>query len=83
MTFVNVDSEGWAVYGDFTFELSDRFELTAGARYTYDEKEIESEVFDSGGALGNNFNFEFFTDGFVTDKQDWDEFTPRSRSVST
>jgi iron complex outermembrane receptor protein len=76
-SLVNVDSEGWAVYGDFTFELSDRLELTAGARYTYDEKEIESRVFDSGGALGNNFNFEFYTDGFVTDKQDWDEFTPR------
>jgi iron complex outermembrane receptor protein len=77
MTIVNVDSEGWAVYGDFTFEVTDRVELTAGARYTYDEKEIESQVFDSGGALGNNFNFEFFTDGFVTDRQDWDEFTPR------
>jgi len=77
LTLVNVDSEGWAVYGDFTFAVSDRVELTAGARYTYDEKEIESQVFDSGGALGNNFNFEFFTDGFVTDRRDWDEFTPR------
>ena len=50
-------SQGWAVYGDFTWAISDRFELTAGARYTYDKKEIESEVLDSGGALGNNFNY--------------------------
>ena len=30
------------MYGDFTWAISDRLELTAGARYTYDKKEIES-----------------------------------------
>ncbi|MGH8244067.1 MAG: TonB-dependent receptor, partial [Steroidobacteraceae bacterium] len=76
-SFVNVESRGWAVYGDFTWAFTDRLELTAGARYTYDEKEMESEVLDSGGALGNNFNFEFFTNGFVRDSADWSDFTPR------
>jgi iron complex outermembrane recepter protein len=76
-TFVDVKSQGWAVYGDFTWAISDRMELTAGARYTYDKKEIESEVLDSGGALGNNFNFEFFTNGVVRNSADWDDFTPR------
>lgn len=76
-TLVDVKSRGWAVYGDFTWAISDRLELTAGARYTYDKKEIESEVFDSGGALGNNFNFEFFTNGVVRNSADWDDFTPR------
>jgi len=76
-SFVNVDSEGWAVYGDFTFDLRDNLALTVGARYTYDEKKIQSRVLDSGGALGNNFNYEFYTDGFVSDKADWSDFTPR------
>jgi iron complex outermembrane receptor protein len=76
-TFVDVKSQGWAVYGDLTWAISDRMELTAGARYTYDKKEIESEVLDSGGALGNNFNFEFFTNGVVRNSADWDDFTPR------
>jgi iron complex outermembrane receptor protein len=76
-TLVNVKSQGWAVYGDFTWNISDRTELTAGARYTYDKKEIDSRVFNSGGALGNNFNFEFFTQGFVSDSANWDDFTPR------
>jgi iron complex outermembrane receptor protein len=76
-SYVDVESEGWAAYGDFTFELSDALDLTVGARYTYDEKKIVSEVLDSGGALGNNFNYEFYTDGVVGDKQDWSEFTPR------
>ncbi len=76
-SYVDVESNGWAVYGDFTFQLRDNLDLTVGARYTYDEKEIDSEVLDSGGALGNNFNYEFYTDGVVSDKQDWSEFTPR------
>ena len=76
-SYVDVESNGWAVYSDFTFQLSDAVDLTVGARYTYDEKKISSEVLDSGGALGNNFNYEFYTDGAVSDKQDWSEFTPR------
>jgi iron complex outermembrane receptor protein len=76
-SFVDVESRGWAVYGDFTWAINDRLELTAGARYTFDEKEMESRVLDSGGALGNNFNFEFFTNGAVSNKSDWSEFTPR------
>ncbi len=70
-------SQGWAVYGDFTWAISDRVELTAGARYTYDKKEMTSRILDSGGALGNNFNYEFFTNGLVSDSADWDDFTPR------
>jgi iron complex outermembrane receptor protein len=76
-TLVDVKSQGWAVYGDFTWAISDRLELTAGARYTYDKKEIDSQVFDSGGALGNNFNFEFYTNGVVSNSANWDDFTPR------
>ncbi len=34
-------------------------------------------MLDSGGALGNNFNFEFFTNGNVSDSADWSDFTPR------
>jgi iron complex outermembrane receptor protein len=76
-SYVDVESRGWAVYGDFTWAISNRLELTAGGRYTFDEKEMASVVLDSGGALGNNFNFEFFTNGIVSNKSDWSEFTPR------
>jgi len=76
-SLVNVTSKGWAAYGDVTWNLSDRFELTAGARYTYDDKELSNQVLDSGGALGNNFNYEFFTRGAVSDSANWSDFTPR------
>jgi len=72
-----VKSQGWAVYGDFTWALSDRVDLTAGARYTYDKKTMSDQVLDSGGALGNNFNYEFFTNGAVKDSASWSDFTPR------
>jgi len=71
------DYWGWAVFADATLALTDRLDLIVGARYTYDEKEFQTSVPDSGGALGNNFNFEFFTDGFVRDQDDWSGFTPR------
>jgi iron complex outermembrane receptor protein len=76
-SIVGVESEGWAAYGDFTWSVSDRFELTAGARYTFDKKTLTNRVLDSGGALGNNFNYEFFTRGVVKDSEDWSDFTPR------
>jgi iron complex outermembrane receptor protein len=65
------------VYGDLTWSLSERVDLTAGARYTYDKKTMSDSVPDSGGALGNNFNYEFFTNGPVKDSANWSDFTPR------
>jgi iron complex outermembrane receptor protein len=76
-SYVNVDSQGWAIYGDFTFSFTEKLDLTLGARYTYDKKKIRSQVLDSGGALGNNFNYEFYTNGFVSNSDSWNEFTPR------
>ncbi len=57
-----VDAENWGlgIYGDLTWALSDRLDLSIGARYTFDEKEYSVCVPDSGGALGNNFIYDFF-----------------------
>lgn len=72
------DYWGWAVYADATWSLTERLDLIVGARYTYDEKEFRTAVFDSGGALGNNFVWEFHTGGqFIADEDDWSDFTPR------
>ena len=40
-------------------------------------RRCRTTVFDSGGALGNNFNYEFFTNGAVKDSANWSDFTPR------
>lgn len=37
---VNHKNESWAVFGQGTYELTDRFKVTAGLRYTEDEKDF-------------------------------------------
>jgi iron complex outermembrane receptor protein len=69
---------GWAVFADATLAITERLDLTVGARYTWDEKEFSVDVADSGGALGNNLVWSVFTDGPVSDTQDWSGFTPRA-----
>lgn len=59
-TFTKGDYWGWAIYADLTWAATDRLDLTVGLRYTYDEKEYQACVPDSGGALGNNFIYDFF-----------------------
>ncbi|GAB3092903.1 TonB-dependent receptor [Pseudomaricurvus hydrocarbonicus] len=70
-------NEGWSVYGDLTWRLTDMLTMTLGGRYTMDKKDMKVQVLDGGGALGNTFNWEFYTDGFVQDDDSWSEFTPR------
>ena len=41
MTFVDVESKGWAEYLHTNYDLSDRVELTAGLRYSHEQKDIE------------------------------------------
>lgn len=73
----DLENKGWAVYGDVTWQVTDRLDLTVGGRYTLDKKDMAISVPDSGGALGNTFVFEWYTDGFVQDDDDWSKFTPR------
>lgn len=80
----NIDilkNNGWSVYGDITWQATEKLDITLGARYTSDTKDASISILDSGGALGNNFNFEFFTDGFVQAKDTWTDFTPRIAAV--
>lgn len=74
----DVDSESWALYGDFTYEVSENFRITAGLRYTDDEKSRQGVAARYGLALGdNNFNcclgVRYGTEGF--------EFAARDRTI--
>lgn len=44
------DLESIAVFGQLTYDFSDRFSVTTGLRYTDDEKTIRSQEFDNSGA---------------------------------
>ncbi|WOH36724.1 TonB-dependent receptor [Thalassotalea fonticola] len=76
-----LENSGWSVYGDITWQATAKLDLTFGGRYTTDEKDMSISVLDSGGALGNTFVFEWYTDGFTQADESWSEFTPRVAAV--
>ncbi len=39
-TSADVDTRSWSVFGDFTYDLTDRLSLSVGGRYTEDERSI-------------------------------------------
>lgn len=76
-TFNVVDASGWALFADATWSATADLDLMFGARYTVDRKKMEMLVPDSGGWLGNNFNYEFYTPDWIQDEEEWSELTPR------
>ena len=81
-TFGDVDTKTWAVFADFTYDLSDQFHLSLGGRYTKDKRTAtvirknliggaSPELGGAGvqlGALTSNF----------TGSETFKEFTPRA-----
>lgn len=69
--------EGWAAYVDVTYAVSDKFELSAGLRYTKDKKDFGINILPVESELGPFYIFGVTTDGFDYGKESWDDFTPR------
>lgn len=48
----HIDTKAWAIFGDFTYDLTDQFSLSAGARYTVDRRkgDILRQTFIFGGS---------------------------------
>lgn len=81
-TETNVDTETYAVFGDFTFDVTEQISLSVGGRYTWDERsaEILRQNYLGGGspefgglgipfgAPSTNFN----------GSRDFKKFTPRA-----
>ena len=40
-TKADVDTETYAIFGDFTFDISDKLSVSAGGRYTWDERRAD------------------------------------------
>ncbi len=80
LTFGNVDTDTGAIFGDFTYDFSDMFALSAGGRYTWDRRtsQIQRNVY-----LGSSPFFGGTTAPIVrqTDfrgSADFKQFTPRA-----
>jgi len=68
-----------AIYGDFTFHMTDRVSLTAGARYTKDKKKMWYDNPPTEGIFGvfGEGVTGIFTDGRVYAEDSWSSFDPR------
>lgn len=68
---------GWAGYVDLNLQLSDRFDIGAGVRYSKDTKKFGIDALPVDSELGPFFALGFTTVGFINDEKSWDAFTPR------
>lgn len=66
------DYSGWAVYGDVTYQLTEKMDVSVGARYTEDKKEAETTI------LGQGFIWPVYTPTPVKGKSDWNDLSPRA-----
>lgn len=81
---VNIDRTGGAVFGQASYNYNEKAEVSAGARYSYEEAEVEAlEIFAIPGAnFGLPFDFTSLFSGwpdFVTpheDRASWNDFSP-------
>ena len=84
LTFGNVYTDTVAVFGDFTYDLSPMFSVSAGGRYTWDNRRstILRRTFLGGGSpfFGGNGTL-FATTSDFTGSAEFKKFTPRA-SVS-
>ncbi|WP_162300022.1 TonB-dependent receptor [Kineobactrum sediminis] len=70
--------QGYSVFGDLTYHLTDRLDLTAGLRYSYDQREFDLHSPGAASNLGTLFLlYTFVSPEPLEDKQDWDDLSPR------
>src|SRR5688572_12921935 len=85
LTFGDVDTETYAIFGDFTYDFNDMFSVSVGGRYTWDERtsDIDRGVYLGGG--GSPFfggtGIRIVNQSDFTGTANFEEFTPRA-SVS-
>jgi iron complex outermembrane recepter protein len=80
LTFGDVDTETYAIFGDFSYDFSPQFSVSVGGRYTWDRRrsDILRQVFIGGGSpffggTGTLFALQSDFEG----EADFEEFTPR------
>ncbi|WP_286261225.1 TonB-dependent receptor [Thalassotalea atypica] len=71
-------NSGYGIYGDITWSITEKTELTVGGRYSYDKKEFALNLPEPDGWLGHYWLVGGHTDGeWIEAENDWSEFTPR------
>jgi iron complex outermembrane recepter protein len=89
-TSSDVDTRTWSVFGDFSFDLTDRISLAVGGRYTEDERSIflRRQIFVNNGvtfplgtlspSLGGPLRPPLITQTNLLADADFEDFSPRA-----
>ncbi len=79
-TLGDVDTEAWAIFGDFTYDFSDQWSLSVGGRYTEDERSSrvlrQTMIGGSSEYFGGNA-IPIATTSDFDGSESFDKFTPR------
>ena len=81
-TEADVDTETYAIFGDFSFDVSDKIALSVGGRYTWDNREasiLRQNYLGGGSPVFGGLGVPFGAAG--TDfkgERDFNKFTPRA-----
>ncbi len=81
-TSADVDTRSWSVFGDFTFDVTDRLAVSVGGRYTQDERSIylRRQIFTGGlsPTFGGMLRPPFAVQTDLTAAADFEDFSPRA-----
>jgi iron complex outermembrane receptor protein len=71
-------NSGYGIYGDITWSMSQKTDLTLGGRFSFDKKEFALSLPEPDGWLGHYWLVGGHTAGqWIEEEKDWSEFTPR------
>jgi iron complex outermembrane receptor protein len=69
---------GYSVFGDMTYQLTEQLGITAGLRYSYDERQFELNSPGAASNLGTFFLlYTFVGSEPLDDTENWDDLSPR------
>lgn len=81
-TSADVDTRTWSIFGDFSFDVTNRLAVSVGGRYTQDERSIylRRQVFLGGlsPTFGGPLRPPFAVQTDLTASADFDDFSPRA-----
>jgi len=81
-TLGDVDTKTWAVFADFTYDISDAWSLSVGGRYTVDERSSQVLRRTFAGGLSPTFGGSAVAIATTSDFNGSEEFTDFSPRVS-
>ncbi|MCP4594379.1 MAG: TonB-dependent receptor [bacterium] len=67
LEFIDLDNDSYAIFGDGTLTLTDRLKLTAGLRYSYEEKKFDYLRDPANG----------YPDTVLFNQDSWDSLSPK------